>query len=402
MKKIILLICASVVSLTSAVAQSDNRSVEASGIRMIRSGENVTVQFTLNTGKKTTKASENLVVSPFLRGDAAERELPSIVIRGRRSKVLDARHELATRERLHEQTPVYVTAGESVDYAATLPYESWMRGGQLVFEGVRVGCCSSKEVQLGLIAENILYAEPEIETRIVEVPVVIPNPTTGDRLAEQYPFVTPLSQLAQTGTDHGDMPLDPARGNSATRNDEEQSFIDTTARDGSISIYFRQGSHAIDRKLGDNNKNLVELISAVRVLAEADDSSIAKIVIAGFTSPEGGIALNERLGRNRAMEIKEFLAANSGIDPQAVTIYNGAVDWAGLKELVAKSDIHNKQQIINVIDNTPVWDSSNNVGRLGELMRMDGGKPYRYMLANFFPQLRQAAYIKVYYENNTK
>jgi hypothetical protein len=39
------------------------------------------------------------------------------------------------------------------------------------------------------------------------------------------------------------------------------------------------------------------------------------------------------------------------------------------------------------------------VGREGELKKLNGGLPYRYMLEYFFPQLRHAALVWVYYTN---
>lgn len=394
MKTIYTIIATLLVSAGTVSAQAPARSLRVDQIKMIRKNGEVTVSFTLDAGKKSVKAGNNLVVNPVLEGTSGKRELPPIVIRGWRAKIADLRHELATGTKIYEQTPLYMAPGESVNYTTTLPYEAWMRGGNLAFDGVNVGCCSATEVQLGLIADNVLYAEPMVDTKIVEHPV--PIETTGDRLARQYPFIAPATELARAGIDY-DMPLDMGRGIS----NSEQRFIDET-REGSISIYFRQGSRAIDRNYVDNNKNLVELISAVRTLTEAEDTGIVKIVIAGFTSPEGGTALNERLAWNRAVTIKEFLTDNSGIDPQSVILYNGVVDWTGLRALVAGSNLRHKERIIEIIDDTPVWDAQNNVGRLGELMRLDGGEPYRYMSKNFFPKLRQAAYIKVYYQNNTK
>ncbi len=38
-------------------------------------------------------------------------------------------------------------------------------------------------------------------------------------------------------------------------------------------------------------------------------------------------------------------------------------------------------------------------GRELELMKLSGGRPYLYMLEHMFPDLRNAAFIKVYYEN---
>jgi hypothetical protein len=123
------------------------------------------------------------------------------------------------------------------------------------------------------------------------------------------------------------------------------------------------------------------------------------IVIAGFASPEGSPELNDRLALDRAVAVKEFMMDNSSVEGRSIRIFNGGTDWAGLKKLVEESDIYRKQRIVDIIENTPVWDSRRGVGRRGELMRLDGGDPYRYMLTNFFPQLRQAAYIRVYYES---
>ena len=172
----------------------------------------------------------------------------------------------------------------------------------------------------------------------------------------------------------------------------DQRMIEAT-REGSISIFFAQGSRTIDRNFGANNTNLVELISAVRALAAAGDVEIRQIVIAGFASPEGSVALNNELSHYRAVAVKEFLAANSDTDPSKIRIYNGGVDWTGLRSLIAQSDIYRQERLIDIIDNTPV------AGRLARLMRESGGGPYRQIERDFFPQLRQAAYIKVYFDN---
>jgi hypothetical protein len=55
--------------------------------------------------------------------------------------------------------------------------------------------------------------------------------------------------------------------------------------------------------------------------------------------------------------------------------------------------------VLEIIDTTPIWDPQNGDGRENALRRLNGGATYRYMLRNFFPELRHAAYIKVFYEN---
>ena len=78
---------------------------------------------------------------------------------------------------------------------------------------------------------------------------------------------------------------------------------------------------------------------------------------------------------------------------EQIELYNGKVNWGGLRKLVAQSSMPYRDQVLNIIDNTPDYR------RQAELMRLGGGAPYRYMLNNLFPELRNATYIKVYYEN---
>jgi outer membrane protein OmpA-like peptidoglycan-associated protein len=388
MKKIYTISVVLLVWVGGLSAQSNAGSIRTGDIRMIRTGDDVTVSFLLEAGRRSTaRASHDLVIEPVLKNGVSQRPLPSVVVRGRRSRVIAARHELGGGKRTREQSPMYMQAGESFEYTATLPYEEWMRGGELVFEGVSVGCCSSSEVDLGLVAGNVLYGEPRIEERVVEIPEVVAPPavTTGEKLAARYPFVAPVEEYERLRAAFDGGP------------DMVQGAIGEI-RGGSISIYFDQSVRVVDRNFGDNNRRLVELISAVRALASAPDSKIAMIVIAGFASPEGSPELNDRLAWDRAVAVKEFLTENSPVDGRAIRIFNGGADWAGLKKLVEESSIYRKQRIVDIIENTPVWDSRRGVGRRGELMRLDGGDPYRYMLTNFFPKLRQAAYIRVYYE----
>lgn len=393
MKKLLtLIICFAATTATTIQAQTNSRSVAATDVEMTRSGDSVTVAFTFVAGEKATKATYNLVVTPVLRNRASKVELPGITIQGRRSKVLDLRHELAGRRDgalAAQQNAIFMEPGETMRYTATVHYEEWMRGGKLVLDGVSVGCCSSRKVELGLVADNVLYAEPRFETRIVDTP--LNRPTTGEQMAERYSFVAPADELETI--------------ERMLRYSDDPAVVDrilAETRDGSISVYFDQGLREIDANFGDNSKNLVELISAVRAIASAKDSKIAAVIIAGFASPEGSVQFNERLAGDRAEVVKEFLVQNTNVDPAMVRVFNGRADWPGLREQVENSNMAEKQRILDIIDHMPVWDGSRNAGRLGELMRLDGGRPYRYMLRNFFPQLRQAAYIKVYYKDNDK
>ena len=508
MKKIILIINTLLLFAAIATAQN-NRAVQVSDIEFIHSDEYISIEFTLKAGEKATKSNYNLIITPTIQNGGYKKQLSAIVIQGRRAQIADSRYELANGQRIYEQEPDYMKPGESLKYKSVIPYESWMRGGDLVFNGLSVDCCSSKETTSGLIASNILDAKPTFDFQVVEEPILVPrsstreyiasntgydtsrqgnvssvgrdnnhygtqagqqgqvgqqgqtagqhgqtagtandrrtgaagttgssnnnyygtqagqqgqvgqqgqtagqhddyrmnaNASTGERLSVRYPFIEPVSSFESVGqTSDRDlfdynMPLNLGKGLTASNQNKIDNFLNQ-AREGSISVYFRQGKYDIDRFYLDNNTNLVELVSVVRTLSTSNDSRIIRIVIAGFASPEGSLALNDRLAWDRAVAVKSFLVANSDVDPKIINIYNGSVDWIGLREMVADSDMFRKHSIIDIIDNTPIWDATRKVGRHGELMRLDDGSQYRFMLREFFPRLRQAAYIKVYFEN---
>ncbi len=368
--------------------------VSVTGIEMERRDGRITASFDVGIGRNATKSRYSLIVKPVLRKGQDMLELPDIIVQGRRARIADKRHTMAAGMSAYDENTVFMRNGQTLSYAAEFPEEEWMTGSDLVFEAVRAGCCSTRKAGIGLIAENVLWSEPVTEyyTVIEEVPVYA-GLTTGDKLAIEHPFIVPITELAQPGEFDYSMPLHlPGQA-------ESDGFIDQN-REGSLSIYFKQGSRVIDRYYADNNKSLVDIVSSVREIERSTDSRIVGIMIAGFASPEGTLEFNDKLAWDRAVVLKKFIADNTGVDPSNINLYNGAVDWAGLRRLVAGSDMKDREKVLYIIDNVPVWDSRRETGRRVRLMQLNGGETYNYMLRNFFPQLRQAAYIKVYYENN--
>ena len=225
------------------------------------------------------------------------------------------------------------------------------------------------------VEQIIVVEEPQPE------PIPEPRPTTAERLAESRSFLAPAAQF-----------------DDISYQDDPERFIEAH-REGSLTVTFRQGAKVVDPTYKDNAATLDNIVSTIREIEGSSDSRIARVVIAGFASPEGTAAVNDRLARERAEAIRNYLTGNSGVRAEQVDLYNGGVDWHGLRKMVAESDMPDRDRVLDIIDNTPVWDAQRNTGRHGELMRLSGGEPYRYMLRNFFPDLRNAAYIRAYYEN---
>lgn len=151
----------------------------------------------------------------------------------------------------------------------------------------------------------------------------------------------------------------------------------------SHKIYFRVGYSMVDPSYMDNAHTL-HVIDSLFVT-----NSISSLKIQGYASPEGGAALNQKLSDLRAQSVKDyFLKRHPEIASDQITSTGLGVNWSELREMVAESDIKQREQILNIIDNVPV-SIINNTSRRKQLMDLGGGNPWRYMEKEFFPRLRQ-------------
>jgi hypothetical protein len=232
-----------------------------------------------------------------------------------------------------------------------------------------------------------------------------PKGTIGDELAARFEFVEPVARFNRAREASGmevvfdyNMPL--IYGTGVAQQDSDVSrFVDMT-REGAVYFKFERGSSIMDRDLGENNTMHVNLVSSIRVLSGNPDTRVAQIVVVGFSAPEGALDEKETLAMERAGVTRDFLTANTPVDPNIISIYNGAVDWVTLRALVSESNMPEKYKVLEIIDNVPAWTSSRKQSRMGRILDLNDGEVFAYMRRNFFPQLRQTgAYVKVYYEN---
>jgi hypothetical protein len=425
MKKLILsIVLPAICSLTLFAArspQNDGNSVSVTETRVTLADANtVSVDFRLHVGEGVTARNRSMVIRPVLKGVEGQVELLPIVIRGERAKA-SSEIRAMTLAGVNPEGRYVTGNGTVLEYHAQVQWEEWMAGSQLVFNGLNVGTGKPTEVLIGKVAEDLLmeqaamYADqaPSAAVAPGTLPASVhgtpsapvPALTVGDELASRFTFIEPvINYNAARNLSSIDavfdynMPL--VFGTAVAKQDDEVSrFIEMT-RLGALNIKFDRGSNMVARELGQNNQMLVDLISSIRVLDENPTTRVAQVVVVGFSAPEGASDEKETLAVERAGVVRDFLTANSRIDPGTISTYNGSVDWATLRALVAESNMSDKYKVLDIIDNVPAWGSTQDKGRMDYLMALEGGSPFRYIRENFFPQLRQTgAYIKVYYEN---
>ncbi len=405
--------------------QDDGNNVSVIGAEVLRTGNGtVSVAFQLQVGDGVTARNRSLIIRPVLSGDGGESELPPIIIRGDKAK-FTAESNAMSAAGISSYGRYVTGAGSLLDYFAEVPWQEWMRGSRLVFNGINAGKGVATEVNIGVVAENLLsgqagsmYASetlPAVGSRREEtggqsapaagqsqLPAT-PLVTVGDELAARFTFVEPNARYI-TARDAANidvvfdynMPLILGNAAPAEKEDDVSRFVEMT-RHGAVRIAFARGSNVVDRSLGDNNKMLVELISSIKVIDGTPDLRVSQVVVVGFSAPEGAEE-KETLAMERAENTLKFITDNSKIDPSVINVYNGSVDWVSLRALVAESNMPDKYKVLEIIDNIPEWGNTQGKDRMTWLMELGDGAAFKYIRENFFPKLRQmGAYVKVYY-----
>ena len=376
MKKAIYIMTLLLFYTMSVSAQAAGGKVGITNLKTVETNGEVFISFDAKVAGNAVSRNTAHLLTPVLTGEGYRVELPEIIIEGRGSRTAMIRREWASGEALYSPDAFYAKNGETIHYSAKVQAQQWMQGGALQMEGVTAGCCSyTKEPAAVLASELHLYDVPMMEV-VTEIRRFKPQ-TVADSLSVMFPFVLPETMFD---------PEDPYK-----IYDEERS--------NSLIVFFRLSKSDIDRSYMDNARTLTNLVAAIEMILGESASKVEKVVVAGFASPEGTLEFNEQLAFDRAMAVKRYLVSNTALRDPQVWIHNGSVDWRGLRLLVAGSDMADRDRILSIIDSIPAGDEAGKT-QFSQLRRLNDGKPYEYMLKNFFPLLRNGAFIKVYYSNN--
>jgi hypothetical protein len=165
----------------------------------------------------------------------------------------------------------------------------------------------------------------------------------------------------------------------------------------SIAIYFPAGVSRIVPEFRTNNENLIQLISTLTNPAKTIDG----VAISATASPDGRSDLNANLADARYVAIYEYIRRNTNLPDSLITKAATGIAWTQLRQMVAENpDAPCRDEIIRIIDNVPVWvfDANGRIidSRKKQLMDLNGGECYRWMLSNLFPDLRSSMGVMLY------
>ena len=122
------------------------------------------------------------------------------------------------------------------------------------------------------------------------------------------------------------------------------------------SIYFGVGKSGIDTLYMSNGHTIRTMTDDIKATLEADGFVPDSLLIYASTSPEGPVALNERLAQKRAANTRDFiLAILPELKDADIKVESRADDWSGLIQSIrADETIPYRDELLKVLTDSRI------------------------------------------------
>ena len=324
--------------------------VVVSGESVKRNKRDVEVRFDLESTPKSLKSRYKIEITPFLYSGTDTAYLPPVEVYGKIRYRRERQEAALSGNPRWSLSSHQVMEGTPYRYFASFPYEGWMRQASLGYTRQVVGCGCDCYDGSTVVAENL--------------PV----------------YTAPIPHISESIVEPARYEVADAHRRWAFEGDEIKVFFPVSKTDLLLTEYGNQA--ALDR-----------IIAGIRQIGDLDSLRLNGVEITGFASPEGREGFNVTLGKGRVESLRNYIRSRvPELSDDDFELINGEENWSGLRRLVAASDMPFRQEVLDIID------GETGDARKESLRRLEGGRPYAYMLRHFYPELRNASYIAVYFD----
>lgn len=346
LKHIFLTCLVGVASCNTAIAQTiASGTVTIDSVQTSVENERVDVAFKLNLNNLKLKAEQQLILTPMLATDSDTTALQPIIINGRSQQIRMMRASKRAKKYTEGKEPIVVLrkngTEQSINYSQTIirkqPLESDVL--QLFAAQDLCGCGDIQDQDRTLLA-NI------------------------DNLDAWMPAITFVKPAAE------------ARKQRAEK--------------GEAYLSFRVNKTDIVVDLFDNTRELAKITKTIDLVRDDKNVEITGINIHGFASPDGPYANNERLARERAASLKNYVSHLYTIDNKLFSSNSTPEDWDGFRHKVQQSQLANKEEILKISKSNLSPDDKDK--RIRQLYPQD----YAVIMSDIYPRLRHSDYTVSY------
>lgn len=331
---------------SSAMAQTvASGAVTIDNVQTNVENKRVDVAFRLNLNNLKLKAEQQLILTPLLAADGDTTALQPIIINGRSQHIRMQRAGKLDAKNTEGEQPIVVLrkngTEQSIIYSQSVERMRPVEADQLQVLAAQdlCGCGDLKNQDRTLI-------------------------TTIDNLGAWMPalaFVKPAAEARKQ-----------------------------RAEKGEAYLSFRVNKTDIVVDLFDNSRELAKITKTIDLVREDKNVQITGINIHGFASPDGPYANNERLARERAASLKNYVANLYPINAKLFSSNSTPEDWNGFRRKVQQSNLANKEEIIKISNSSLAPDDKDK--RIRQLYPHD----YAVIMNDIYPRLRHSDYTVSY------
>lgn len=331
---------------SSAMAQTvASGAVTIDNVQTNVENKRVDVAFRLNLNNLKLKAEQQLILTPLLAADGDTTALQPIIINGRSQQIRMQRAGKLDAKNTNGEQPIVVMrkngTEQSIIYSQSVERMRPVEADQLQVLAAQdlCGCGDIKNQDQTLI-------------------------TTIDNLGAWMPalaFVKPAAEARKQ-----------------------------RAEKGEAYLSFRVNKTDIVVDLFDNSRELAKITKTIDLVREDKNVQITGINIHGFASPDGPYANNERLARERAASLKNYVANLYPINAKLFSSNSTPEDWDGFRRKVQQSNLANKEEIIKISNSSLAPDDKDK--RIRQLYPHD----YAVIMSDIYPRLRHSDYTVSY------
>lgn len=331
---------------SSAMAQTvASGAVTIDNVQTNVENKRVDVAFRLNLNNLKLKAEQQLILTPLLAADGDTTALQPIIINGRSQQIRMQRAGKLDAKNMEGEQPIVVLrkngTEQSIIYSQSV-------------ERLRPVECD----QLQVLAAQDLCGCGDLKNQDQTLITTIDN---LDAWMPALAFVKPAAEARKQ-----------------------------RAEKGEAYLSFRVNKTDIVVDLFDNSRELAKITKTIDLVRDDKNVQITGINIHGFASPDGPYANNERLARERAASLKNYVANLYPINAKLFSSNSTPEDWNGFRRKVQQSNLANKEEIIKISNSSLAPDDKDK--RIRQLYPHD----YAVIMSDIYPRLRHSDYTVSY------
>lgn len=354
MKRFLSIIAITAAGLPLAAGAADVKELfipDVAEPRVLRSGNSLTVNFSVDPKGYKVSSNESMVLTPAIVSGADTVRLDPVTVFGRQAWYHRVRDGLGG--------PLLLRAGkgDALEYSRTIDLRPRAGiDGCLILVAAHNECGCTPDTPMASI--TLPFADNAIKN-------------AAERMFRpRLHFIEPADTI-------------------------EKNFT----LSGRAEIRFKVNDFAIDWGFAGNHAELDSILQSVNAVRNNPDATVKEIHITGYASPEGSYSNNVRLAKGRTEVVMDYVRTHSPAFP--TDVYHTSYvpeDWQGLREWIADNRPASWQPMIEFIDDKSISAPARN-----DLFARRFPKEYNMLLNTVYPSLRHTDYrisynVRKYYE----